>query len=84
MVTASKWAESQPGLELSFRDQPMTPARWPNEGVVKIPGFPEGVTPKKLWGKVRGNTSQRSTDVHAMCPVRAPMWQAERCGCAWL
>ena len=27
MVTASKWAESQPGLELFFRDQPMTLAR---------------------------------------------------------
>jgi hypothetical protein len=30
------WANSDPGLELFFNDQPMTLARWPNEGYVRI------------------------------------------------
>ncbi len=33
---ASSWAQSDPGLELFFNDLPMTLARWPNEGYVKI------------------------------------------------
>lgn len=32
----SSWAQSDPGLEVFFQDQPMTLARWPNEGYVKI------------------------------------------------
>ncbi len=31
-----QWAVSEPGLELFFNDQPMTVARWPNKGFVKI------------------------------------------------
>jgi len=30
------WGQSKPGLELFFRRRPMTPARWPNEGFVRI------------------------------------------------
>ena len=30
------WTSSSPGLEFFFNDQPMTLARWPNEGFVKI------------------------------------------------
>jgi len=36
MKPGSTWAQSEPGLELFFQDQPMTLARWPNEGFVKI------------------------------------------------
>jgi hypothetical protein len=34
--TTGAWAESQVGLELFFQDRPMTLARWPNQGFVKI------------------------------------------------
>ncbi len=34
--SAGAWGESQPGLELFFQDRPMTLARWPNQGFVKI------------------------------------------------
>jgi len=36
MKAGSTWAQSDPGLELFFDDQPQTLARWPNEGFVKI------------------------------------------------
>ena len=36
MQPGPTWAQSEPGLELFFQDQPMTLARWPNEGFVKI------------------------------------------------
>jgi hypothetical protein len=35
-LTAPAWAESDAGLELFFRDAPMTLARWPNEGYSRI------------------------------------------------
>lgn len=31
-LTAPRWAQSDPGAELFYRDQPMTLSRWPNEG----------------------------------------------------
>ena len=34
--TSGAWAQSQAGLELFFQDRPMTIARWPNQGFVKI------------------------------------------------
>jgi hypothetical protein len=34
---------SPAALELFFRDKPMTVARWPNEGFLKITGYPEPV-----------------------------------------
>lgn len=34
--SGGNWAESQAGLELFFQDRPMTLARWPNQGFVKI------------------------------------------------
>jgi hypothetical protein len=37
MKPGPSWAQSEPGLELFFQDTPMTLARWPNEGFVKIP-----------------------------------------------
>ena len=43
------WAQSEPGLELFFNDQPMTPARWPNEGFTKIPAVLGG-TPVDVRG----------------------------------
>jgi len=36
MGTAEGWAQSDPGLEVFFRDQPMTLARYPNEGFLRI------------------------------------------------
>ena len=36
MQSDSDWTSSNPGLELFFNDQPMTLARWPNEGTVLI------------------------------------------------
>ena len=36
MQAGVTWAQSSPGLELFFQDKPMTLARWPNEGFVKI------------------------------------------------
>ena len=30
------WTHSEPGLEIFFRGEPMTLARWPNEGTVKV------------------------------------------------
>jgi hypothetical protein len=36
MKPGPRWAQSEPGLELFFRDEPMTLARWPNQGFVKI------------------------------------------------
>jgi hypothetical protein len=43
------WAQSEPGLELFFRDEPMTLARWPNDGFVKIPAV-LGPTPVDVRG----------------------------------
>lgn len=34
--TSTAWGESQVGMELFFKDRPMTIARWPNTGFVKI------------------------------------------------
>ena len=36
MQSDDSWTSSSPGLEFFFNDQPMTLARWPNEGSVKI------------------------------------------------
>jgi hypothetical protein len=36
MKSDSDWTTSSPGLELFFNDQPMTLARWPNDGTVPI------------------------------------------------
>jgi hypothetical protein len=36
MQSDSDWTSSSPGLELFFNDQPMTLARWPNAGTVRI------------------------------------------------
>lgn len=43
------WAQSNPGLELFFRDEPMTLARWPNQGFVTIPSV-VGPTPVDIRG----------------------------------
>ena len=36
MKPGPRWGQSEPGMELFFQDQPMTLARWPNEGFVQI------------------------------------------------
>jgi len=36
MASDSAWTTSMPGLQLFFADKPMTLARWPNDGTVKI------------------------------------------------
>ncbi len=36
MKSDSDWTTSSPGLEVFFNDSPMTLARWPNDGTVKI------------------------------------------------
>jgi hypothetical protein len=43
------WAQSEPGLELFFAEEPMTLARWPNAGFVKIPAV-LGPTPVDVRG----------------------------------
>jgi hypothetical protein len=49
MVSGTRWGQSSPGLEVFFKDQPMTLARWPNEGFVKIVGV-HGPTEKNIRG----------------------------------
>lgn len=36
MKSDADWTASEPGLELFFNDQPMTLARWPNAGTVRV------------------------------------------------
>mgnify|MGYP001186422759 CR=1 FL=1 len=36
MASDPSWTTSMPGLQLFFADKPMTLARWPNDGTVKI------------------------------------------------
>ncbi|MCC7495079.1 MAG: right-handed parallel beta-helix repeat-containing protein [Fimbriimonadaceae bacterium] len=43
------WAQSDPGNEFFFGDQPMTLARWPNVGFVKV-GALHGPTPQDIRG----------------------------------
>ncbi len=45
------------GLELFFNDKPMTPARWPNEGFVKIAGLVEPGT-KNVRGRKGSKTGK--------------------------
>jgi hypothetical protein len=47
--SGAAWAVSQPGLELFFQDRPMTLARWPNKGFVKIAGT-LGIDPTDIRG----------------------------------
>lgn len=47
----TSWAQSDPGLEFFFQDQPMTLARWPNEGYAKIVQA-LGPTPVNVRGTV--------------------------------
>ncbi|HEX2971629.1 MAG TPA: right-handed parallel beta-helix repeat-containing protein, partial [Tepidisphaeraceae bacterium] len=47
----SSWAQSDPGLELFFQDQPMTLARWPNKGYIKMVDV-LGPTPVDIRGTV--------------------------------
>ena len=49
MSVGQRWGASSPGLEVFFADEPMTLARWPNEGVVTIPEV-LGPTPKEVRG----------------------------------
>jgi hypothetical protein len=37
VAPGDRWGQSAAGLELFFQDQPMTVARWPNQGFVTIP-----------------------------------------------
>jgi len=36
MVSSTSWGSSDPGMEVFFADEPMTLARWPNEGYTRI------------------------------------------------
>jgi hypothetical protein len=49
MKPGHTWAQSDAGLELFFQDAPMTLARWPNEGFVKMPTV-LGPTPVDIRG----------------------------------
>lgn len=49
MVSATTWGSSEPGLELFFADEPMTLARWPNEGYTRIVDV-KGPTPVDVRG----------------------------------
>jgi hypothetical protein len=49
MKAGQRWGASAPGLEVFYNDDPMTLARWPNEGFVTIPAV-FGDTPKDIRG----------------------------------
>ncbi|MDY0165491.1 MAG: hypothetical protein RBS80_03050 [Thermoguttaceae bacterium] len=49
MASAPRWASSSPGLEVFFNDEPMTLARWPNEGFAQIAEV-HGETEKDIRG----------------------------------
>ena len=49
MEPGPSWGKSSPGLEVFFQDEPMTLARWPNEGFVTIPEV-RGPTPHSIHG----------------------------------
>ena len=49
MKSGSSWGVSEPGLELFFRDSPMTLARWPNHDFAEIANV-FGATAKKING----------------------------------
>ncbi len=49
MLPGQTWGASDPGLEVFFADQPMTLARWPNEGFVTIPAV-YGEEPQDIRG----------------------------------
>ncbi|MCC6444492.1 MAG: right-handed parallel beta-helix repeat-containing protein [Armatimonadetes bacterium] len=49
MEAGTSWGASRPGLEVFFKDAPMTLARWPNEGFVTIPEV-LGPTPQDIRG----------------------------------
>lgn len=51
MVSAQQWANSEPGLELFFANEPMTLSRWPNEGYTRIVDV-KGPTPMDIRGTV--------------------------------
>lgn len=51
MQAGSTWAQSDPGLEFFFQDQPMTLARWPNKGFVNMVDV-LGPTPVDVRGTV--------------------------------
>ncbi|OGV62482.1 MAG: hypothetical protein A3K19_33545 [Lentisphaerae bacterium RIFOXYB12_FULL_65_16] len=76
MVSAKPWAESQPGLELFFNDEPMTLARWPNEGYSIITGFPPDAKPAILWGKPAPNSSVEGRFLYG--GDRPLRWAAEK------
>jgi hypothetical protein len=50
MKSAPSWGQSEAGLELFFNDQPMTIARWPNEGTIAISAA-LGPTPHQEGGE---------------------------------
>ena len=56
MKSDSDWTSSSPGLELFFNDQPMTLARWPNAGTVRIGDLkvPDGHTIHGIKGSMVG------------------------------
>ena len=50
MRSGSRWAQSSPGLELFFKNEPMTLARWPNDGFAEIVEV-HGTTEKTAHGR---------------------------------
>ncbi len=55
--TSSQWAVSEVGMELFFKDKPMTIARWPNKGFVKIVDVPS-TNPVDIRGTKGDNSGQ--------------------------
>ncbi|NUQ61564.1 MAG: right-handed parallel beta-helix repeat-containing protein [Pirellulales bacterium] len=49
LQAGDRWGASNPDLELFFQDEPMTLARWPNQGYVRIPAV-LGPTPVDVRG----------------------------------
>lgn len=63
-LTAPGWYQGQPGLELFFRGERMTLARWPNEGFVHVASIDvTGNTPLQnrltASGEIRGSNEGR-------------------------
>jgi hypothetical protein len=69
---ASSWGQSEAGLELFFKDQPMTVARWPNEGSITISAA-LGPTPHQ-----EGGEQGQVEGIIAVQTERLKRWVGER------
>ena len=72
MESDSSWISSRPGLELFFNDQPMTLARWPNDGTVAV-----GELQVQDGYNIRGTKGSRS-GIFSYAGDRPKRWIGEK------